>query len=180
MIARLCYLKSNAISENQPIFDSMISTLEHFTKDTSDLSNAKLSFTVLSKMASTWGGPDVVASDGSTISVAPQPILPGFDRFLMERFSPLVWALPGNTEFNPKDAQAKQVLGEAGGLQVSIYMKTGQLYASYLETTELRNVGLDANGVNEYIGSLKSSDSKRFRRYFQVPNFLALHSYLLM
>ena len=154
--------------ENQPIFEPMVSTLEHFTKDNSDLSNAKLAFTVLSKMAMVWGGPDIVASHGSVTGAMPQPVIPGFDRFMMERFSPLVWELPGNAEFNPKDAQAAQVLGEAGHLHVSIYMKTGQAYASYLEATELRNVGLDADRTRDYISALSSPDSKIFRRYFKV------------
>jgi exportin-T len=157
--------------ENQPIFESLISTLEHFTKDHNDFSSAKLAFTTLSKMATTWGGPDVVAQNGSMTGASPQPVLPGFDRFMIERFSPLVWALPGNTEFNPRDAQARQVLGEAAGMQNAIYTKTGQEYIRYLEETELRNLGLDPNGVREYIEALTTSNSKKFRSYFQVRLF---------
>ena len=145
-----------------------MSTLEMFTKDIGDLSSAKLAFMVLSKMATTWGGPEVVAADRSFTSIGPEPLLPGFDRFMMDRFSPLVWALPGNREFNPKDAQARQVLGEAASMQKAIFSRTGQSYIDYLQENEFKRVGIDGAAANDYLQALSTTDVKKFRQFFQV------------
>src|SRR5215471_5134229 len=103
---------------NQPIFDTVISTIEHFAKDIDDFPTAKMAFLVLSRMSSFWGGPDItpllITSNGAPPS---QSVLPGFAHFMITRFSPLCWALPVTPSFNSKDAQAKQVLAEAAGLQ---------------------------------------------------------------
>lgn len=86
----------------------------------------------------------------------------------MERFSPLCWALPSNSDFNPKDAQGRQVLGEAAALQKTIFTKTGQQYLNYLRDVELRGMGMDESTINDYIGALCTLDQKGFRQYFQV------------
>ena len=143
--------------------------LEHLAKDDTDLPNAKMSFSVLGRMVSVWGGPDVTAA-----SPTPTPSLPGFDQFMMERFSPLVWALPSNANFNPKDAQARQVLGEAAGLQKTIYSKVGEEYLNYLQNTEFWGMGWDATVMNEYLQGLSGSDPKKFRQYFQVRTWHAI------
>lgn len=122
-------------------------------------------------MTLVWGGPDLpsqtsLTSDGAT--PASQPSLPGFDRFMIERFSPLCWALPSNSEFNPKDAQGKQVLSEAAGLQKAIYSKTGQEYLTWLRDVELRGMGMADSAIDEFLQTLCNSDLKRWRQYFQV------------
>ena len=124
-------------------------------------------------MVTTWGGPDVlklnaVPAPPTGSILAPAPSLPGFDRFMMERFSPLCWALPSNEIFNPKDAQGRQVLGEAAGLQQAIYSKTGQEYLKWLRDVELRNMGMNVATIDEYLNALCTFDAKRFRQYFQV------------
>lgn len=108
-----------------------------------------------------WGGPDIQAGN-------PQPSLPGFDRFMMERFSPLCWALPSQPSFDPKDAQGRQAMGEAAGLQKAIYTKTGEEYLSFLKTTELSSMGMDAGTVDEYVRALSTADPKGFKQYFQA------------
>ncbi|KAL8952721.1 MAG: hypothetical protein Q9222_001370 [Ikaeria aurantiellina] len=156
-------LEAVLVSEaNQAGFTSVISTIEHLAKDASDFPTARLSFTVLTRMVMTWGGPDTL--DGGN----PQPSLPGFDRFMMEHFSPLCWALPSQANFDPKDAQGKQALGEAAALQKAIYSKTGHDYINLLRDTELRGMGMDAGTVEEYLRALSSSDVKAFRQYFQT------------
>ena len=87
---------------------------------------------------------------------------------MMERFSPLCWALPSNSEFNPKDAQGKQVLGEASGLQKAIYSKTGQEYLTWLRNVELRGMGMEDSAIDEFLQTFCNSDLKRWRQYFQV------------
>ncbi|SLM34450.1 trna exportin [Lasallia pustulata] len=159
---------------NQPTFDTVISTIEHFAKDLSDFPTAKLAFSVLIKLTSTWGGPDIVhdvsSKAGNAIPPAssPQPTLAGFDRFMMTRFSPLCWTLPMNPNFNPKDAQGKQVLGEAAGLQKAIYVKTGHDYMTWLREVELKGMGIDGNTIEEYVGALVTLDAKGFRQFFQT------------
>ncbi len=143
-----------------------------FVKDISDFPTAKLAFSVLTRMSVVWGGPDVVPQNPTTSSPAstasPQPALPGFDRFMLTRFSPLCWVLPTTPAFNPKDAQAKQVLAEAASLQKTIYAKQGQEYITWLRDVELPGMGMGADTVQEYLRALASLDLKAFRQFFQV------------
>lgn len=163
-------LQSTLVSEtNQAAFATVISTVEHLAKDISDYPTAKLSFSVLTRMVMTWGGPGLPPQENGATAVArPQPTLPGFDRFIMERFSPLCWAMPSNPNFNSKDAQARQALGEAAGLQKSIYIKTGEQYLTWLRDVELRNMGMGDGDIQEYLNTLRNADVKVFRQYFQV------------
>lgn len=145
----------------------------HLAKDVGDYSTAKLAFSVLIRMVNTWGGPDLPNQsssgvNGAMVNQAPQPTLPGFDRFMMTHFSPLCWALPTNSNFNSKDAQARMTLGEAATLQKSIYAKTGQEHLTWLRDVELRGMGMDSGTIDEYLRSLRESDIKSFRQFFLV------------
>ncbi|KAH0557174.1 hypothetical protein GP486_005038, partial [Trichoglossum hirsutum] len=136
-------LGSVLVSEvNQNIFTHLITTVEHFAQDISDLPTSKLAFGVLHKMSSTWGGPDVVPS--STIRQASAankinasdattaPALPGFDRFMIERFSPVGWQILSNPSLDIRDAQTRTVLWEVAALQKTIYAKTGGEFVEHL------------------------------------------------
>lgn len=157
---------------NQPAFDGVISTIEHFAKDITDFPTAKLAFAVFTRMVITWGGPDLPAQssqgNGDITYSTSQPTLPGFDQFMMTRFSPLCWAIPSNPNFNSKDAQGRQVLGEAAGLQKAIYTKTGQEYLTWLRDIELRGMGMENGVIDEYLRALCTFDPKGFRQFFQV------------
>lgn len=142
-------------------------------KDMTDVQTAKTTFLVLIRMVNTWGGPDVqaqpVESQGN--SLAPQatnPQLPGFDQFIMTDFSPICWALATHPNFHSQDAQTKQVLGEAAGLQKAIYAKTGDKYLAWLRDYELSGMGMDNVSIEEYLRVLSTSDLKGFRHFFQV------------
>jgi exportin-T len=87
---------------------------------------------------------------------------------MITRFSPLCWALPSTPSFNSKDAQAKQVLAEAGGLQRTIYSKTGMEYLAYLRERELPGMGMGADLIEEFVGALSRLDLKGFRQFFPV------------
>lgn len=147
------------------MFDTVITTIEHFAKDVDDFMTAKMAFNVLAKMGSSWGGPDIAPANGAA---ATQVALPGFGQFMITRFSPLCWALPANPSFNSKDAQAKQVLAEAGGMQRIIYGKTGMEYIEYLRDRELPGMGMGADLVEEYVGTLSRLDLRSFRQFFPV------------
>ncbi|KAJ5577722.1 uncharacterized protein N7459_006686 [Penicillium hispanicum] len=158
------------ISErNQPLFETVITTIEHFAKDIEDFTTAKMAFSVLSKMGTSWGGPDIAPGTTNGAPVA-QTALPGFGGFMITRFSPLCWALPTTPSFNSKDAQAKQVLAEAGGLQRTIYCKTGMEYAEYLRNSELPGIGMGADLIEEFLTALSQLDMKGFRQFF--PSFI--------
>lgn len=150
---------------NQSIFEHITATLELFAKDNDDLTTAKMAFSVLKRMASCWGGPDIVPANGTAQT---QVGLPGFGKYMITQFSPLPWALPTNGNFNPKDAQAKQVLAEAGDLQRTIYAKTGMEYVEYLRTQELPGIGMGAELIEEFISALSQLDVKGFRQFFPV------------
>lgn len=130
-------------------------------------------------MVFTWGGPDLqlhpaVIGDGNPSYGSPQPKLPGFDRFMMITFSPTCWAMPSNPDFDPKDAQGKQVLGEAAALQKAIYTKTGQEYLNWLREAELSRMGMDSGTIEEYLRALCTSDIKEFQRFFKVRTLWAV------
>lgn len=128
-----------------------------------------MAFSLLSKMGSSWGGPDVAPEASNGVS-AQSVALPGFGQFMISRFSPLCWALPATPSFNSKDAQAKQVLAEAGGLQRTIYAKTGMEYIEYLRNQELPSMGMGADLIEEFVGALSRLDLKGFRQFF--PSFI--------
>jgi len=156
---------------NQPVYTSVISTIEHFAKDITDFQTAKLAFSVLARMVLTWGGSGTEGSNGATPGQSPLPKLPGFNQFMMTTFSPLCWAVPSNPNFDPKDTQGKQVLGEAAALQKAIYTKTGQEYLTYLKDVELSGMGMDSVTVNEYLIALSHPDTKTFQQFFKVNPF---------
>jgi exportin-T len=152
---------------NQPMFDSIIGTIDHFAKDVEDYPTAKMSFQVMSKMCGVWGGPDIAAepqANGPTTS--PQPAMAGFDQFMMSRFSPLCWAMPSNPNFNSKDGQARLVLSEVGALQKTIYLKLGEQYLTWLRDNELRGMGMTDTMISEYLQKLSLCDMKTFRGFF--------------
>ena len=170
---------------NQPIFESLISTLEHFAKDIADYTTARMAFTVLSRMGNSWGGPDIISqaqsADSSTTTSSTNTAqtqetttrttttLPGFSGFMMTRFSPLCWILPATPSFNAKDAQARQVLAEAALLQRTIYSKLGPEYVEYLRVNELPGmVGMSPELIQEFLSALEQLDTKTFRQFFPV------------
>lgn len=136
-----------------------------------------MTFQVLGKMVTVWGGPDValphlqgLANGAPHTNEAPQPVLLGFDQFVMTKFSPLVWAIPTTPSFNPRDAQSKMVLGEMATLHKTIYSKLGSVHIEWVREKELGAGGLGLNGkyVEEYLESLVKMELKTFKVFFQV------------
>jgi exportin-T len=151
---------------NQSMFDTIVGTLDHFAKDIEDYPTARMSFMVMAKMCSVWGGPDIAAPTQPNGPSAPQPAMAGFDQFMMTRFSPLCWALPTNANFNNKDGQARQALNEAGALQKTIYHKLGDQYLTWLRDNELRGMGMADAMMNEYLQKLSTMDMRAFKSFF--------------
>lgn len=160
-------LASVLVSEaNQGAFEALIASVTALAKGVSgaghDLPASRLAFSVLAKMASLWGGPDI-ATAGSTQTSSgqiPQPTFPGFDRFLIERFNPICWEVLRDPNFKPgTDAQAKQVVTEVAGVQQTIWMKTGDMFLQHLQDF----FGGDAG---DYVRALTTSkDRRQFSQY---------------
>ena len=151
---------------NQQNFDPLLTTLEHFCRDATDYPTARLALSVLAKMTSVWGGPDLTIPPSPENPQPPAPTMPGFDTFIVQRFSPLTWSLLSSPSFNPKDAQARSVLGEAATLQWTILRKTGMEYERHLRETEMPTMGFPQNIVDEYMKKLESDNVRDFKKYF--------------
>lgn len=153
-------------STNQQIFDTLLTTLEHFARDATDYSTARLALAVLTKMTTVWGGPDLTIPVPLNSPQAPAPTVPGFDGFIIQRFSPMSWSILSSPSFNPKDAQARGVLGEAATLQWTILRKTGAQYDRYLRETEMRSMGLQDAIADEFVRHLEAKEVKDFKKFF--------------
>jgi exportin-T len=144
---------------NQSTFETIITSIDTFARDTADYQTARLAISVLIRMTSVWSGPDKVgpgANATPTSPVASQAPLPGFENYVVERFSPLVWSIPATPGFNSKDAQAKQVLYEAANLQAEIVKKVGEPYVERLKS-DLKGMGVDDEVVDQYLRTLAAS-----------------------
>ncbi|KAF2837809.1 Exportin-T [Patellaria atrata CBS 101060] len=152
---------------NQQTFESIITTIEHFARDSADYPNARLAISVLIRMTVVWGGLDVPLPTAAnpTPLQQPSPTLPGFDSFATTRFSPLCWSILTTPGFSPKDPQARQLLLEVAGLQREILKKTGSAYLDRLRE-ELSGIGVQEQGMDEYLGALVNKDDKGFKQFF--------------
>ena len=158
-------LDSILVSEtNQPIFDTIITTIEHFAMESSESNDAKLAVSVLNRMCDIWGGPTIF-TPRSNSSETPSPTLPGFDRFMLSRFSRLSWSILTTPNFRPLDPQKGRVLGETALLQSTILSKTGQEYLGWLRQQELPNLGMQQSHIDEYCHALGSMDVKAFKQF---------------
>lgn len=157
-------------STNQSAFGDVISTLDSFARDSNDPATARLAISVLVKMTAVWGGPDKIGSGATAAATSPNSeAIPGFDTFIMERFSPLVWQVPGAPGFSLVDAQAKQVLYELATLQAEMVKKIGEPYVERLKG-ELQEMGTSEEGTEQYLRTLAaafeaSKDQKREREW---------------
>ncbi|KAF2643417.1 Exportin-T [Massarina eburnea CBS 473.64] len=167
-------LGSVFVSEaNQSTFETIITSIDTFARDTSDYQTARLALSVLIRMTSVWSGPDKIgpgANAAPTSPVAAQAQVPGFDNYVVERFSPLIWTIPAAPGFNSKDAQAKQVLYETASLQAEIVKKIGEPYVERLKI-DLSGMGVSDDVVNQYLQTLAGAfegdkKEKEWRNFF--------------
>jgi exportin-T len=145
--------------------------VEHFVRDPSDVSTARTAFSLLTKIVSVWGGPDVpllpnvngVDLPSSPVNIPPQPVLPGFDQFVINRFSPLSWAIPATPGFKVQDPTSRQLVADIAQMQQEILKKTGTAYLVALEQ-ELRTMGASSQDVALYLDKLRG-DAKAFKDF---------------
>lgn len=147
-------------ASNQGLFDTFIASVTRFSCDPADPQSARLAFSVLTKMTTIWGGPDIAIG----ADTPPQPTLPGFDAFILSQFAPLPWTLVSTDKVSAGDAQMRSVLQEAAGLQWTILRKNGTAYQNQLQT-ELRALGGSEEGINSYTQSI-TGELFQFRKFF--------------
>ncbi|KAG6084212.1 pre-tRNA nuclear export protein [Claviceps sp. LM220 group G6] len=163
-------LEGVLISEaNQGFFEPMVASITELAKTLEgNIGPSRLAFTLMARISAIWGGPDVakICPNPTAPTGSPNPLIPGFDRFMIDRFHSACWEVMRNPGFRPgQDAQTKQVLTEIAGLEQVIYTKTGEVFLR-----ELQN-GLfltpEING-EEFLRSLTTStDKKTFSSYLQ-------------
>jgi len=160
-------------NSNQEFFEPLVSSVTTLARTvsngTGNLAASRLAFSVLTRMATLWGGPDIVtpSQNPGPPTASPSPTFPGFDSFLIERFNPVCWDVLREPQFRPAmDAQAKQVLSELAGLEQTIYMKTGNMFIEHLQGSFFPSLGVDGNEFIQFM--ITSSDRKRFIGYLQA------------
>ena len=157
------------ISEaNQGSFETMVSSVIDIARALEGhLGPSRLAFNVMQKISSIWGGQDVatISQNPSAPTGPPAPAIPGFDRFVIDRFHPVCWEVMQNPNFRPQDAQSKQVLNEIAALEQVIYTKTGDIFIQHLRNNLFPSIGIDGS---EFLHSLTTStDRKGFSNYLQ-------------
>ncbi|KJZ72944.1 Exportin-T [Hirsutella minnesotensis 3608] len=158
------------ISEaNQGFFEPMIASVIELAKTLDgNIGPSKLAFTLMARISAIWGGPDVatIAQNPTPPSGSPTPAIPGFDRFVIERFHSVCWDVMRNPSFRPsQDAQMKQVLTEIAALEQTIYTKTGDMFIQELQSNLFPSMGIDGG---DFLRSLTTStDKKGFSSYLQ-------------
>ena len=151
----------------EPLVNSVTTLAKTVTNGTGNLAASRLAFSVLTRMADLWGGPNIATCSAQSISstLPPQPTFPGFDRYLIERFHPICWEALQEPQFQPGDAQAKQVLNEIAGLEQTIYMKTGHMFLQHLQHGFFPALGVDGTEFIKYMTT--SADRKGLAVYLQ-------------
>ncbi|KAF3901666.1 Exportin-T [Orbilia brochopaga] len=161
---------------NQPNFQALLETVEHFAKDVSDPHAERLAIALMARMSSVWGGPEIPETvlpedkkkNPQAAQKASMPLepIPGFDRFMIT-FSEICWGVPANSQFDAKDAQSKLVLGEVATLQKVIYGRTGGNFVTYLRETFFPSINFPEHAAEEYLSALQRLDIKTFKKFFQ-------------
>ncbi|KAI0971147.1 armadillo-type protein [Xylaria arbuscula] len=157
---------------NQGFFEELIVSIlglaTEIEPNSGNLPASKIAFSLLTKMATVWGGPDVASiSENPTALGSPSPVIPGFDQLiLIDRFHSTCWQVLLNEQFRPSaDAQTKQVLNEIAGLEQAIYLKTGEGFIRHLQSSLFPQLGINGD---EFLRSMTTStDRKTFAKYLQ-------------
>lgn len=152
----------------EPLIISVTTLARTVTHGTGNLAASRLAFSVLTRMADLWGGPNIVTLGAPAAATAPpSPAFPGFDRFLIERFHPVCWEVLREPQFQPSsDAQAKQVLNEIAGLEQTIYAKTGEMFLQHLQGSFFPSLGIDGGDFIKHMTT--SADRKGLSAYLQA------------
>ncbi|TGJ86125.1 hypothetical protein E0Z10_g2672 [Xylaria hypoxylon] len=158
---------------NQGFFEELIGSIlalaTEIEPDSGNIAASKIAFSLLTKMATVWGGPDVASiSENPATLGSSSPVIPGFDQLiLIDRFHSACWQVLLNEQFRPStDAQTKQVLNEIASLEQAIYLKTGEGFIRHLQSTLFPQMSINGD---EFLRSMTTSiDRKTFAKYLQT------------
>ncbi|KAK5989933.1 Exportin-T [Cladobotryum mycophilum] len=163
-------LEGVLVSEaNQGFFEPMISSIIELGKTLDgNIGPSRLAFTIMMRMSTLWGGPDVatISQNPTAPTGSPNPAIPGFDRFMIDRFHSTCWEVIRNPGLRPShDAQTKQVLTEIAGLEQVIYTKTGDMFIQQMQNEVFPSLGINGD---EFLRTLTTStDKRRLSSYLQ-------------
>ncbi|PSR94576.1 exportin 1-like protein [Coniella lustricola] len=150
---------------NQGYFESLISSIITLARTIShgNMSTSRSAFGLLQRMTAVWGGPDIAVISNNPVAPtgSPTPLIPGFDQFIIDRFHPLCWEVLKDPQFNPSDAQTRQVVNEIAQLEQTIYTKTGEVFIHNLRSALFPSLGIDGAEFLQYM----STDRKAFLNY---------------
>lgn len=164
-------LEGVLISEsNQGYFESLISSVIELGKTLDgNQGPSRLAFNIMLRISSIWGGPDIatISQNPSAPTGSPNPAIPGFDQYMIDRFHSACWEVMRNPSFRPwQDAQTKQILTEIASLEQVIYTKTGDVFIQNLHNGLFSSLGINGD---EFLRSLTTStDKKAFPSYLQA------------
>lgn len=164
-------LEGVLISEsNQGYFESLISSVIELGKTLDgNLGSSRLAFNIMLRISSIWGGPDIatISQNPTAPTGSPNPAIPGFDQYMIDRFHSACWEVMRNPSFRPwQDAQTKQILTEIASLEQLIYTKTGDVFIQNLQNEPFASLGLN---TDDFLRSLTTStDKKAFPSYLQA------------
>ncbi|KAK3190998.1 pre-tRNA nuclear export protein [Lecanicillium sp. MT-2017a] len=164
-------LEGVLISEsNQGYFESLISSVIELGKTLDgNQGPSRLAFNIMLRISSIWGGPDIatISQNPSAPTGSPNPAIPGFDQYMIDRFHSACWEVMRNPSFRPwQDAQTKQILAEIASLEQVIYTKTGDVFIQNLHNGLFSSLGINGD---EFLRSLTTStDKKAFPSYLQA------------
>lgn len=180
------------ISErNKPEFENVLSTLMQFANENGDPSSQRLAFAFFAKSVIAWGtsveaanAPTVFADSAlsaqsravangtssatnqhsiSRVDRANQAV-PGYETFIYQRLLPLCFEVPANEKFVLKSSQ--QALFEIAMLLRNTLQARGQEAIDFLLGDLLPKMQCPPNIANELIQSLRTQQSKDFRKTF--------------
>ncbi|CAN8097199.1 unnamed protein product [Discula destructiva] len=150
---------------NQAYFETLVSSIITLARTIShgNMSTSRSAFFLLARMTATWGGPDVavISSKPTPPSGSPAPLIPGFDQFVLQRFHPVCWEVLRDPQFNPSDAQTRQVMNEIVQLEQIIYTKTGDVFIQDLRANLFPSLGIDGSEFLQHL----ATDRKSFLNY---------------
>ncbi|KAL1668161.1 armadillo-type protein [Schizophyllum commune] len=146
-------------SRNNARFEQVIEMMLGFATDVSDPVTQRTAFGWMNRSVQVWGQP--AGADG-----APSTGIPGFERFIYERYVPAAFAVPANPAFNPKDGQSVVVLHEIANLLQKICKTRGDEAYNFFLSAFFPSQNWPADTALELTTKMRDLEPRVFRKYF--------------
>lgn len=146
-------------SRNNARFEQVIEMMLGFAADVSDPAAQRTAFGWMNRSVQVWNQP--ATADGT-----PSNSIPGFERFVYERYVPTAFAVPANPAFNPKDGQSVVVLHEIANLLQKICKTRGDEAYNFFLSAFFPAQNWPADTALELTTKMRDLEPKVFRKYF--------------